>query len=175
MKLKLENILNINYISSAFQKDYITYYLFKKKIVFIELFVLFSLAILFWFMISLSIIEDNWSFLPIVLIFTGIFLLVFDIYKCLKAKKDIIKKSLQLPKKTENVIFYENRIEFTFLKQTECIFFSQLKKVKEINGTLFLISENKNDWPFRLNPDEIQGLNISDIKQLLDIKIKKHH
>jgi hypothetical protein len=169
--LNIENILNINYKPSTYKKDFMTYYIFKKKMAVIEIFIIIILAFLIWAMIHFSVIERNWSYLPIILISIGFLLFVFELYNYLKVRNDIIKKSEQLPDKTEKIIFYGNRIEFTFFEQTGSIFFSQLKKINKINGTLFLITKNKNDWPFRLNPIEIQELNLNEIKQLLEAKI----
>lgn len=170
--MKIENILNINYKPSAYQKDFLTYYIFKKKIAVIEILILTLFALLTWTMVLLSIIDKHWLDLPIILISIGFLLFIYELYKYLKVRKDIIEKSEQLHDKTEKITFYGNRIEFTFFKQTESVFFSQLKKIKKINGTLFLITKNKNDWPFRLNPIEIQGLNINETKQLIEEKIE---
>ena len=170
--MKIENVLNINYSPSAYRKDFLNYYIFKKRIAVIEIIVLMTLALLIWTLIALSIIEEKWSDLPIILICIGILLFAYEFYKYLKVRKDIDNKSKQLPNKTEKVVFYENRLEFTFFNQTESIFFSQLKKTRHLNKTLFLVPKNKNEWPFRLNSQEIQELDLVEIKQLLEDKIK---
>src|SRR5690554_5970365 len=162
----------IRFSSEAYKKDFLRFYFYRKRFAIYEVIGLLLGVLIIFGLVEASIIATD--MIDIAYIFGVVLLLLtlVEIWNFSKVKKDILTKSNLLPTKEEEIKVYKNRIQFNYEKTFISIFFSQIKKMKRLNGILYIIPKDKNEWPFKLNPEEVNSILIDDIERIIKEKIK---
>ena len=162
----------IEFSETLYKKDFLRYYLYKKKVAILEILGLSLSAFIIAFLCSVSFIKGHWIDLTYIFVVIALLIAIIEAWNFKKVFDDIRSRSKQLPRKKEIIKVYNNRIQFDYDKNFISIFFSQIKKAKRLNDTLFLIPKEKNEWPFKLNPKEISSTFIDDLEKMTNEKIK---